>query len=137
MADYSQTPPRPNIHPTPLPDTPPRQMAPAPTGWGIVPALGAVAVVGIVALVAWGVLDNEPASQNGATAPDAAPVDTQPAQDPAAPSVVPDAPATPEPMVQPEPVPQEVPAPAPEVAPAPTPEVPLAPAPAPAPAPSN
>lgn len=131
MADYTQTPPRPNIHPTPLPDTPPRQMAPAPAGRGMVPALGAVAVVGIVALVAWGVLNNEPAPQNGATAP----VATQPAQDPAAPVVVPDAPATPEPMVQPEPVPQEVPAP--QVEPAPAPEVAPAPTPAPAPAPSN
>lgn len=135
MADYTQTPPRPNIHPTPLPDTPPRQMAPAPAGRGMVPALGAVAVVGIVALVAWGVLNNESAPQNGATAPDAAPVATQPAQDPAAPVVVPDAPATPEPMVQPEPVPQEVPAP--QVEPAPAPEVAPAPTPAPAPAPSN
>lgn len=134
MADYSQTPPRPNINPTPMSDVPPRQLEPAPTGWGMIPALGAVAVVGIVALVAWSVMGTDTNKDNVVTSPDAAPAASQPAADPvpAAPTVTPDTPAAPEPTVQPdtvqpEPVPQEIPAPAPEAAPVPT----TAPAPAP------
>jgi hypothetical protein len=127
MADYTDSPERPPINPAPQ-STMPRP-SPAPTGWGMVPALGAVAVVGIVALVAWGVMNNDANTDNGVTLPDAAV--TQPAADPAvvAPTATPDATAAPEPMVQPEPVPQEVPEPAPEAVPVPTP--------APAPAPSN
>lgn len=147
MADYSQTPPRPNINPSStnpssMSDLPPRQLEPAPTGWGMIPALGAVAVVGIVALVAWNMMGNDSTNDTVIISPDAAPatasqpaIDPVPAADPvpAEPAVTP-IPATPAPdvqpePVQPEPVPQEVPAPAPEAAPVPTPT--------PAPAPTN
>ena len=124
MADYSQPLPRPNIKPSGLPPSEPPIYAPAPTGWGVTPALGAVAVVGIVALVAWGVINNDTADTQSTPAPAA----TETAPDPA-PAVVPDTAATPDPMATPNPVPQEVPAPEPEVAPPP--------APAPAPAPTN
>lgn len=118
MADYTQTPHRPNIKSTGLPPTEPPIYTPEPRGWGMAPALGAVAVVGIVALVAWGVIDNGPAEVEGQPTPTA----TE-----AVPAPAPEAAVTPDPVVTPEPVPQEVPAPAPEVAPVPVP--PAAPAP--------
>jgi hypothetical protein len=133
MADYTQTPHRPNIKPTGLPPTAPPIYTPEPRGWGMAPALGAVAVVGIVALVAWGVINNGPVDMQGQTVPTA--TQTAPDPAPAAPAVTPDATVTPDasvtpdPVVEPAPVPQEVPEPAPEAAPVP--------APTPVPAPSN
>ena len=115
MADYMQTPHRPNIKPTDVPPTNAVQDKPIRPSSGLVPALGAVAVVGIVALVAWGVLDNDAAVENS-QAPAAV---TQPTSD----AVAPDATATPTPapMEVPDVTPLEVPTPAPEVIPAPTP----------------
>ncbi len=127
MADYTQTPHRPNIKPTGLPPTGPPLYTPEPRGWGMAPALGAVAVVGIVALVAWGVINNGPVDTQGQTVPTA--TQTAPDPAPAAQTATPDTAVTPEPVVEPAPVPQEVPEPAPEAAPVP--------APTPVPAPSN
>ncbi len=122
MADYTQTPSQPNIKPTGLPPSDRQSFTPAPKGWGLSPALGAVAVVGIVALVAWGVINNDAATDNpGQTTPSTSQMSPEPA--PAATpdaAVTPDVAATPEPMVQPEVTPQEVPAPAPAPAPAPS-----------------
>lgn len=127
MADYTQTPHRPNIKPTGLPPADVPVYTPEPRGWGMAPALGAVAVVGIVALVAWGVLDNDPTDVQVQPTPAATEaVPATPAPD--AP-VTPDATVTPDPVVTPEPVPQEVPEPAPEAAPVPVPPA--------VPAPSN
>ena len=117
MADYMQTPHRPNIKPTDVPPTNAVQDKPIRPSSGLVPALGAVAVVGIVALVAWGVLDNDAAVENS-QAP-ASVTQTQPTSD----AVAPDATATPTPapMEVPDVTPLEVPTPAPELIPAPTP----------------
>lgn len=123
MADYTQNPQRPNINPTPMPPSPPRPV-PVDSGWGLTPVLGAIAVVGIVALVAWGVMDNQSPGDVTITTP-AATDTTQTAPDPVT-ATSPDVAVTPEvvtpaPDLTPEVTPQEVPEPAPEVAPVPTP----------------
>ena len=124
------------IEPSTMPPTMPLSDKPIRPNSGLVPALGAVAVVGIVALVAWGVLDND-AAENGQTPP--AVTQTLPVPDPASPAATPDVAATPspgsvatpipEPMEAPDVTPLEVPMPAPEAAPTA--------APAPVPAPTN
>lgn len=131
MADYTQNQDRPNIKPTPVPPPISRGTVninpPSRSGSGVVPALGAVAVVGIVALVAWGVMNNDANDNAGQQAP----VAVQPAAEPAAPMTPADpvVPAKPDPISEPAPTPQEVPVPAPEA--------PVAPVPVPAPAPTN
>ena len=131
MADYMETPNRPNIKPTGLPPvgtpTTPMTDRPVRASSGMGPALGAVAVVGIVALVAWGVMNNDAGTDDGQAVPSA----QQTTSDPA-PLVAPTPPEVTAPAEQttaPEATPQEVPAPAPEQAPVP--------APTPAPAPTN
>ena len=122
MADYLQTPHRPNIKPTGLPPINTAQDKPIRPSSGLVPALGAVAVVGIVALVAWGVLDNDADGENS-QAP-AAVTQTLPTPEAVAPdAAAPDTTATPTPapMEAPDVTPLEVPTPAPEVIPAPVP----------------
>ncbi|MDT8857746.1 hypothetical protein RNZ50_22405 [Paracoccaceae bacterium Fryx2] len=107
MSDYRNTPP--NTTNTTV-NTP---AAPERSGMGMV--IGGVAVVAIIGLVAWNMMDND---RGGDTAPVSNTINnTSPAvTEPAAPAA---------------------PAPAPEAAaPAPAPE-PMAPAPAPAPAPVN
>ena len=124
MADYAQTPHRPNANPTGLPPTEPPIYQAEPSDWGMGTTLGVAAAVGIVALIAWSVVNNGPSETQGQTTPAA----TQTAPDRRLPHlrVTPDAtatpePTTPEPIAEPEPVPQEIPQPAPEAPPVPAP----------------
>jgi hypothetical protein len=107
MADYTQTTVRPNVQPTQLPPLEPQKIVVNDrTSWVHIVAL--VAVVGIVAAVVMGVVNNEPVAGNGAVAPAATQV----------------APADPpEPAAEPDVTPVEIPEPAPGVVPAPTPEL--------------